>query len=77
MNENVLKIIRENWVLIIFIVSIIVGYTTQNARLTALESNDAKQDIRISVQETSLNSINTTLAEIQTTLNFIKDKINK
>ena len=63
MNDAV-KEIRNNWLIIVFIASLIVGWTTSNNRLTAVEA-------QVQEQKTALQSIQ----QIQIDINVMKTDI--
>lgn len=63
--------IRKNWILIIFIGSLIVGWTTFNFRLTALEAQ-SEEDI---ITRQDITIIKTDLAVIKNDISYIKEKL--
>ena len=79
MTDDFLKKIKENWFLVLFIGGLVVSWTTMNNRVTTIEISDAKQEVRLNTAESSVSSINSNLAafraEVLTSLNFIKDKL--
>lgn len=60
--------LRTNWMLILFIGSLIVGWTTINARLTQAE-NEVDQ---LSQVVSEINNINISLAKISVDVEYIK-----
>jgi hypothetical protein len=69
--DNMLKQIRENWLLFAFVGGLIVWYSGVNARLTEAEQDI--RDLKILVQE--INEIQTSVAVIQANVEFIKSKL--
>ena len=63
--------LKSNWMIIIFIGSLIVGWTTFNARLTQAE-NEIDQ---LSQVVTQINQINISLAEMRRDISYIKSNI--
>lgn len=64
----IIKDIRENWMLVVFIGGLIVGWTTINARLTQAE-NDVEQ---LSEVVSEINQININLAKVSKDVEYIK-----
>lgn len=73
---KILDELRNNWVIIIFVGSLIVGWTSFNARLTSAENDiaDIKAIIK-SVTDTN-NEINSRLIKIETSVEFIKARVS-
>lgn len=69
--ESTIKQIRENWIILCFIVALIVSWTNTNSRLASAE-NDVEQ---LSQVVTQINDINIRLGEIQTDLGWIKTRL--
>jgi hypothetical protein len=70
--ESFVKQIRDNWVILSFIVMLIVSWTTQNTRLTSAEN----QIEELSVVVTQINQININLATITEHLKSIDEKFS-
>ncbi len=73
--DSLLKLIKENWIFIIVIVQFVYTvFTLQNnfqdheKRIISLETKQEKEDI-------VLNDIRSRLASIETSLVFIKDRL--
>lgn len=76
MNEA-LKSLKDYWFIIVFIGTIIVGWVQFDARITANEKDIGVLQAQVAVQNNTLVTLQTNLAEIKTTLEFIKNNINK
>lgn len=80
MNEA-LKSLKDYWFVLVFIGTIIVGWTNFNARITANETaiTDIKQNVAAQTAYTnsSLAQLQTSMVQVQTTLEFIKNNLNK
>ena len=73
LKEQPLKKIRENFVLILFIGSFVVGWTLVQARLSSLEvlANENKTAIEC------IHEINISIATIKKDIEFIRLQLNK
>ena len=69
--ETFLKHLKENWVILLFLGSVIVSWTMFSARLTQAEQDIV--DLRIVVNQ--INEINLKLAVIQEHINNIDNKL--
>lgn len=69
--EHTLKQIKDNWIVLVFITSLIVTWTTFNSRLAK-----AEQDI-LTLQQISsqIQEININMAVVKTDINYIKESI--
>ena len=63
--------------LILTLLSVAVTYGMWTTKLSALETNDNKQDVRIEVIEKSYTDIRVTLAEIQRDISYIRKQVDK
>lgn len=75
MSENGLKFLRDNWVLLAFMVGIIISWTQFQGKVTALEIDVARHDVTILQNSSTVNTLITDIAEIKTSLEFIKDQL--
>ncbi len=66
-----LKPIKDNWVILAFLVSLVIGWTTMNTRLANAE---AKID-QLSQVVTQINAISLNVAVIQTDVNYIQKDV--
>lgn len=66
--EHFLRQIKDNWVILCFIVALIVSWTNVNSRLVSAESDIQE----ISDTLVQINQINTSVAEIKTDIQWIK-----
>jgi GTPase SAR1 family protein len=73
--KTVIEEVKSNWMIIIFIGSLIVGWTTFNARLTQAEDDITDLKTVISQFSTTNIEINTRLTKIETSVDFIKEKV--
>ncbi len=71
--ESLAKQIRENWVILSFIVALIMSWATFNTRLTSAEGDIAT----LSQVVTQINQININVAVIQQQLVDISKKLDK
>jgi len=75
--QNFLKQMRENWFLIAFICSIIVGWTNFSNRLARAEENQT--ELKKTVETLSKNTLEVQMAIIDIKANyiFIKEALTK
>jgi hypothetical protein len=66
--EQFIKQLQSVWFIILAIASLIVWYGTINSRVQALETSDAKQEIRIERNDA-------TLQKIQIDVSYIRAKL--
>lgn len=66
-----MKQLRENWVILLFIGSLIVTWTTFNTRLSQAES-DIK-DLKVAITE--INNLKIKIERIDTSVEFIKNRV--
>lgn len=66
-----MKQLRENWVIILFLGTVIMSWTMFSSRLTQAEQ-DIK-DLKIAVSEFS--DVKVEIAKISTTVEFIKNRV--
>lgn len=73
MTQQIGEQIKENWMIILFIGSLIVGWTSFNARLTNAE-NEVSQ---LSQVVPEITKINLNLAKLSKDVEYIKIRIDK
>lgn len=73
MTQQIGEQIKNNWMIILFIGSLIVGWTTFNARLTSAENEVEK----LSQVVSEINEINLSLAKLSKDVEYIKIRIDK
>lgn len=66
--EKIFLQIKDNWIILCFIVALIVSWTNANSRLVNAES-EIEELHRVVAQ---INQINISLAEIKTDISYIK-----
>ena len=71
--EHTLKQLKDNWVILMAILALIVSWTTNNSRLVEAESDI--QDLKIIVSQ--INEMNVTIREIKTDVSWIKSSLIK
>ncbi len=72
-DTNLIKDIRNNWIIIVFIASIIIGWTTFNNRLGAVEVQaDNNSSALQSIQKMQID-----IATMKVDINYIKTNLNK
>ena len=76
MNEA-LKSLKDYWFVLIFIGTIIVTWTQFDSRITANEKNIIALETQAVTSAASLVVIQTNIAEIKATLEFIKNNLGK
>lgn len=69
--EQFMKQLRDNWIILIFIGSLIMSWTTISSRLTEAES-DIK-DLKVLANDVS--SMKIELGKISTSVEFIKQQV--
>lgn len=67
--------IKKNWVVLAFLVSLVVTWTQFESRVAALEARVASDESKLDQTMTIVQTINVSLAQIQTTLDFIKNQV--
>lgn len=77
MNDSLIKSLKDYWFILAFVVSLVVTWTQFDSRIKTLEVSSAKQEIRTDAINTNLIALQTNIAEIKTTLDFIKNNISK
>lgn len=75
MQEPTIKFLRENWFLFLFIGGLVMGWTNFQSNITALERRLARVEVQADTGAVAIATINTQLAQIQTTLEFIKQQL--
>jgi len=77
MTENAMKTLRENWMILVFIVSMIITWTQFQNRIATLELSVAKLDSRVEANVGTLTGLKTDIAEIKVSLEYIKTALSK
>jgi hypothetical protein len=70
--SSLVKSLSPIWFLLTAIASIIWGYALITARISTLESSDAKQDIRIEKQDATLQKIEVDVSYIRAMIEVAK-----
>ena len=71
--STILKVLRENWIFIMFLGSLIVGWTQLDGRLTAVEVEQKRQSAEVSSLSAGVASLHTDVARIAEGIEFIKN----
>jgi len=74
---NIFQHLRNYWVIYLFIVNMIITFTTTSTRLNALEAQAAKNEITQDQQNQVELDIRTQLASINTNIEYLKRNNNK
>lgn len=74
--DSTIETIKKNWVVLAFLVSLVVTWTQFQSRISALEARQSSTEQKVDNTVTIVQNINVSLAQIQTTLDFIKNKVN-
>jgi len=72
-----MKTLRENWMILVFIVSMIITWTQFQNRIATLELSVAKLDSRVEANVGTLTGLKTDIAEIKVSLEYIKTALSK
>lgn len=75
MSANGLQFLRDNWVILAFMVGIIVSWTQFQGRVAALEVDVARHDSTIDQNSSTVNTLIADIREIKVSLEFIKDQL--
>ena len=75
--KGILKFIRENWVAIVFIGGLIVTWTTFTNNQTDFEKRLSKNEASIDAINPVLLQLQTSMARVETTLEFIRQQLSK
>jgi uncharacterized coiled-coil protein SlyX len=73
--DDFMKSVKENWIVLAFIVSLIVTWTQFQSRINSLESRMTISESKLEQTMSIVQNINVSLAQIQTTLDFIKNQV--
>lgn len=76
MVDSTIKTVKENWIILAFIVSLIVTWTQFQSRITSLEARMSTIEQKQDETTRFLSSLDNRLVEIKTTLEFIKNRVN-
>lgn len=78
MFENFPQIIKDYWMVFMFIGGLIVGWTQLDARITANTKDIVTVQSQVAVLNTSLPALQESVAEVKVSVDFIKNYlINK
>lgn len=69
--NNVVSQIKDQWVILAFITSMIIWYANTNSRLTSVEADVVKQE---TIME-QISRLNTDVAVIKANVEFIKQQV--
>jgi hypothetical protein len=75
--KGILKFIRENWVAIVFIAGLIGTWTKFTVNQTDFEKRLTKNEAAIEAVNPVLLALQTSMARVETTLEFIKQRLNE
>lgn len=75
-SKNLATTLRENWIVLVFITSIIVGWTQLNATASSNSLRIDKLESTAIASQSDINSVKSDLVEIKTTLLFIKEQVS-
>jgi hypothetical protein len=75
--KGFIKIIRENWVLVVFVCSLVVTWTTFRVNQLDFEKRLTRTESQIETINPVLLQLQTSMARVETTLEFIKMQISK
>ena len=73
--QNFLKSLRENWFVILFLASIIIGWNNYSNRVSNVESVQAEQKISIKSLTDQTSKLENTIIEMKANYIFIKDAL--
>lgn len=68
---NLLQKIKDNWLIIVFFVSLIIWYTNVGARLNAVEAKVLEQETTVQ----KIDQIQVDLAVVKNSVEFIKKQV--
>ena len=69
--EKFFKVIKENWMVLVFIVGLIISWTTFNVRLSRAEEDIVALKSAVTV----INDLKVRIERIDTSVSFIKDRL--
>lgn len=75
--DDAIKKLGEYWFVIIFIGTLVVGWTQFDGRISNNAKDIAALQAQVAGQNTTLVSLQTSIAQIQATLDFIKNNITR
>lgn len=77
--NDALKALKDYWIFIVFIGTIVIGWTQFDSRITQTEKDLAEMKVQHASQtayvNTSLSTLQNSMVQVQTTLEFIKNNI--
>lgn len=76
MNEA-LKSLKDYWFILMFIGTIVVGWVQFDGRISQSEKDISLLKSQYETQNITLNNMQNNLVEIKTTLEFIKNNLNR
>lgn len=77
MSDSLLKAVKDYWVILVFGGSLIVTWTQFDARIEANALAIDTLQAQVAKQDASLVVLQTNIAEIKATLEFIKNNISR
>lgn len=69
--------LKESWFIILFIGGLVVSWTNVNSRLASVEAKQAIGEDRDVLTANAIATISVNLAKFETTLNYIKEQVEK
>lgn len=80
-NLNFLKGIKDNWFLIIFLGSLVIGWTHMQSRVTVLEQTVSQLQVLATQSEKDIsrldNEFGKSIVDIQANILFIKEQLTR
>jgi len=67
------KLIRENWMILVLITTMVIWYANVNSRLNTLEKTQAQQQVTLD----KVNTLITDIAVIKSNVETIKENLKK
>lgn len=77
MSESIIKPIRDNWVVLAFAASLIVTWTQFDSRISQNTADIKEMQVQTITTNATLVVLQTNMAEIKATLEFIKNNISR
>lgn len=76
-SQNMMRSLRENWFLVLFIGSLIIGWSNFSSRLNATEKAQAEQKQDINILTSKSNELQGAIIEIKANYLFIKSLLEE
>lgn len=73
--KGIVKFVRDNWIALAFICGLIVSWTNLQNRQANAEVRIGKLEIQFADFNTTLVSLQTSMARVETKVDFIKGKL--